>query len=158
LYAQWSLNEYSIRYELNGGTLDGETDTVEMHCCFGDTITLPEPSRDGYTFDYWKGSRYDAGDKYTVEGDHTFTAQWKKNDDPEPGPEPKPDPDPDPEPKPDPNPEPNPEPGPRPNPNQGNGSGPNSGDNSHILVWMILLTTSAALAGAVVVLRRRKTD
>jgi uncharacterized repeat protein (TIGR02543 family) len=40
-------------------------------------ITLPAPVRDGYTFDYWEGSRYNAGDKYTVTGDHTFTAVWK---------------------------------------------------------------------------------
>lgn len=39
-------------------------------------ITLPEPTRKGYEFDYWKGSKYEAGDTYTVNGNHTFTAQW----------------------------------------------------------------------------------
>ena len=43
----------------------------------GTVITLPAPVRDGYTFDYWEGSRYNAGDKYTVNGDHTFKAVWK---------------------------------------------------------------------------------
>jgi LPXTG-motif cell wall-anchored protein len=45
---------------------------------YGSTITLPKPSRKGYAFDYWKGSRYKAGASYKVEGDHTLTAQWKK--------------------------------------------------------------------------------
>ena len=45
---------------------------------YGSTITLPKPSRKGYAFDYWKGSRYEAGASYKVEGDHTLTAQWKK--------------------------------------------------------------------------------
>ena len=46
----------------------------------GDTITLPSALvREGYTFLYWKGSKYDPGDSYTVDGDHTFTAMWEKN-------------------------------------------------------------------------------
>jgi hypothetical protein len=44
----------------------------------GTTIILPEPKREGYAFDYWEGSRYNAGAPYTVNGDHTFKAQWKK--------------------------------------------------------------------------------
>ena len=52
----------------------GSTITAEE----GSTITLPKPSRKGYAFDYWKGSRYEAGASYKVEGDHTLTAQWKK--------------------------------------------------------------------------------
>ena len=43
----------------------------------GTVITLPAPTRDGYIFDYWQGSKYYAGDKYTVNGDHTFKAVWK---------------------------------------------------------------------------------
>ena len=46
----------------------------------GDVISILEaPERDGYTFRYWKGSRYQPGDKYTVCGDHTFTAVWKQD-------------------------------------------------------------------------------
>ncbi|MBP3883945.1 MAG: InlB B-repeat-containing protein [Olsenella sp.] len=37
------------------------------------------PTREGYTFDYWKGSAYQPGDAYTVTEDHTFVAQWKRN-------------------------------------------------------------------------------
>ena len=31
-------------------------------------------------FDYWEGSRNNAGDKYVVNGNHTFTAVWKAAD------------------------------------------------------------------------------
>lgn len=69
----------TISYKLNGGTLDGKTGTVTVQVENGTVITLPSPTREGYTFDYWEGSRYNAGDRYTVNGDRTFTAQWKKN-------------------------------------------------------------------------------
>jgi len=39
--------------------------------------------RSGYDFRYWKGSNYDPGDRYTVTGDHTFVAQWIR-DEPKP--------------------------------------------------------------------------
>ena len=60
--------------------MDGKTGTVTEKIGEGTVITLPKPSRDGYTFDYWEGSKYNAGDKYTVNGDHTFKAVWKAAD------------------------------------------------------------------------------
>lgn len=46
----------------------------------GETIKLPAaPTRDGYTFEFWKGSEYAAGADYKVEGDHAFTAEWARN-------------------------------------------------------------------------------
>ena len=49
-----------------------------MKAKYDEVITIIDaPDRDGYTFTYWKGSSYQPGDKYTVTGDHTFTAQWK---------------------------------------------------------------------------------
>ena len=68
----------AIRFDLGGGTLDGKTGIVTIQAENGTTITLPAPTREGYTFDYWEGSRYNAVDSYTVNGDHTLTAQWKK--------------------------------------------------------------------------------
>ena len=67
---------FLISYVLNGGTLDGKTGIVEIVAGEGEVITLPAPTRSGYVFRYWQGSTYYAGDKYTVEGNHTFTAQW----------------------------------------------------------------------------------
>ncbi|MBP3899008.1 MAG: InlB B-repeat-containing protein [Mogibacterium sp.] len=69
--------QFTITYDLNGGKLNGQTGKVSMKVDEGTVITLPAPTRDGYTFDYWEGSKYNAGDKYTVTGDHTFKAVWK---------------------------------------------------------------------------------
>ena len=69
--------EYTITYVLNGGSLNGRTGTVKEKHREGTVITLPAPVRDGYTFDYWEGSAYKAGDEYMVEEDHEFTAVWK---------------------------------------------------------------------------------
>ncbi|WP_328597030.1 InlB B-repeat-containing protein [Porcincola intestinalis] len=86
LYAKWTkgddvvpITKYTITYVLNGGTLDGMTGTVTVSVEDGATITLPKPTKSGYTFDYWEGSRYEAGASYKVTGDHTFTARWKSN-------------------------------------------------------------------------------
>ena len=73
---------YEIRYKLNGGTYDGSTDDIVEEYPEGTVISIHDaPERDGYTFDYWKGSEYQPGDQYTVTGDHVFEAQWKKADD-----------------------------------------------------------------------------
>ena len=69
----------TLTFDLGGGTIEGKTSlTIEANV--GDVITIPEaPVRDGYTFKYWKGSEYYPGDKYTVEGDHTFAAVWERS-------------------------------------------------------------------------------
>ena len=78
LTAHWKqVTQSTITYDLNGGTWDGKTGIVTQTVDNGTVITLPAPTRDGYTFDYWEGSRYNAGDQYTVNGDHTFKAVWK---------------------------------------------------------------------------------
>lgn len=79
LKANYKGREKKISYDLNGGTLGGKTGVVEVSASYGDNITLPKPSRDGYTFSYWKVSRYKAGASYKVKEDHTFVAQWKKD-------------------------------------------------------------------------------
>ena len=84
----------TLTFDLAGGTLDGKTGTITVTANVGDTIELPgAPSRDGYTFKYWKGSEYEAGAEYTVEGDHEFTAEWEKDTEPAPSePDTKPEP------------------------------------------------------------------
>ena len=54
LYAVWQINTYTITYNLDGGTLQSQNPdsyTVET-----DTITLNNPSKDGYMFLGWTGS------------------------------------------------------------------------------------------------------
>ena len=78
LYAQWeAIPKYTISYDLDGGTLDKKTGTVKFKYEKGTVIKLPKPEKKGYKFSYWEGSKYDAGAKYSVKGDHTFKAVWK---------------------------------------------------------------------------------
>ena len=80
LYAKWNSIPRRITYDLNGGTLDGQTGKIVVEANEGDVIkVMNAPSRDGYEFKYWKGSKYYPGDSYTVEEDHTLTAIWKKD-------------------------------------------------------------------------------
>ena len=78
-----ALIPYDLTFDLAGGTMEGQTGTVIVTAAYGDVITMPLPTREGYTFLYWQGSQYDAGAQYTVEGNHTFTAVWQAN----PGPQ-----------------------------------------------------------------------
>jgi len=80
LYANWVANVYTLTFNPNGGTWeDGSADDLEIDASYDSVITIPDaPEREGYVFQYWKGSEYDPGDEYLVEGDHTFTAVWEK--------------------------------------------------------------------------------
>ena len=76
--------EATLTFDLGEGVLDGKTGKVVINCNVGEEIEIiGAPSREGYTFTYWKGSEYYPGQKYTVTGDHTFVAQWKKDSVPE---------------------------------------------------------------------------
>ena len=68
-----------LTFDLNGGTLNGQTGKITMKGKYGDTINLPgAPTKEGYTFKCWKGSEYAAGAEYTVDGPHDFTAEWEE--------------------------------------------------------------------------------
>ena len=71
----------TITLDLGKGELDGQTGTIEIPAHYGDIIYLPTgtPTLAGHTFVNWKGSEYNPGDEYTVTGDHTLTAVYKKN-------------------------------------------------------------------------------
>ena len=80
--AKWTVIDYSIDYNLNGGAVDGENPvkyTVE------DAVTLINPTREGYTFIGWTGTDLD-GMTMTVTiskgsiGDRSYTANWKANE------------------------------------------------------------------------------
>ena len=71
---------FTITYDPNGGSFDGSTSALKETYKKGTVISIHEaPVREGYTFKYWKGSEYRPGDRYTVTGDHTFTACWEEN-------------------------------------------------------------------------------
>ncbi len=72
------LRSYDLTFDLGGGTLDGKTGTITISCKYGSTINLPKaPTKDGNVFKCWKGSEYEAGAEYKVEGAHAFTAVWE---------------------------------------------------------------------------------
>ncbi|MBQ9179865.1 MAG: InlB B-repeat-containing protein [Firmicutes bacterium] len=75
------LTEYTITYDLNGGEYNNSKDHIKEIHPSGATIKIhAAPTREGYTFLYWKGSAFQPGDDYIVNGDHTFTAQWMKDE------------------------------------------------------------------------------
>ncbi|MBR4462926.1 MAG: carbohydrate-binding domain-containing protein [Erysipelotrichaceae bacterium] len=71
---------FTLTFDLDGGTYQGKS-TYTLECEEGTVIEMPEPSKDGYTFAYWQGSKYYAGDSYTVTGNHEFKAIWNKKPD-----------------------------------------------------------------------------
>ncbi len=79
LYAKWSLTNYSITYNLNGGSFDSPSTsnfTIES-----DQIKLDRPKRNGYTFKGWYSSSNFSGNSVSSidngsYGNKTFWAQW----------------------------------------------------------------------------------
>ena len=70
-----------VTFDANGGEWDNDEKIRIVDANKGDIIKILEaPKRDGYTFKYWKGSKYYPGDSYTVVGPHTFTAIWEKTE------------------------------------------------------------------------------
>lgn len=72
-----SHNKVCITFDFNGGVIGADcgpkTITVEK----GALITLLEaPYKQGHTFLYWDESRYQPGNTYKVEANHTFTAVY----------------------------------------------------------------------------------
>ena len=79
LYAQWTPHNYSITYNLDGGT--NASNNPATYTFFSDNITLAEPTRLGYTFDGWtyEGQTVPTKDVTIAHGSHddkTFTAHW----------------------------------------------------------------------------------
>lgn len=75
--AYWKADEYTVTYALDGGTPDYPAETVE----YGEQAVLPAaPEKAGCEFAGWLSSQtnmvYNAGAKYTVTDNVTFTAQW----------------------------------------------------------------------------------
>ena len=81
LYAQWTRDNYTITYNLNGGSISGQTTNYNVE---SNAITLPTPTRTGYTFTGWTGSNgTTAQTTVTIPkgstGNKTYTANWKIN-------------------------------------------------------------------------------
>ncbi|MBD8961962.1 MAG: hypothetical protein EGR81_06900, partial [Ruminococcaceae bacterium] len=88
LWSQWDVNSYTITFAPNGGSVTPTSKTFTIN----DSISLPTPTRTGYTFSGWKVtekadvSNWTLNDVYTGTsipagkyGNVTVTAQWTVN-------------------------------------------------------------------------------
>ena len=82
LTAQWTVNQYTITYDLAGGTVKGNPDTYTIETV---AFTLKNPTKSGYTFTGWSGTGLDGENNMTVTipkgstGNRTYKAHWRYN-------------------------------------------------------------------------------
>ena len=81
-WAKWEINQYTIAYDLAGGTAEGNPDTYTVET---GAFTLKNPTKSGYTFTGWSGTGLDGENNMTVTiptgstGNRTYTAHWRYN-------------------------------------------------------------------------------
>ena len=82
LTAQWTVNQYTITYNLAGGTAEGNPSTYTIET---KAFTLKNPTKSGYTFTGWSGTGLDGENNMTVTiptgstGNRIYTAHWRYN-------------------------------------------------------------------------------
>ncbi len=87
LYAQWTINQYTISFDKNGGTGTNPSDVTRN---YQSNITLPDDSglsKTGYSFAGWNtmadgtGTNYSASSTYNINhaSNKTLYAKWKIN-------------------------------------------------------------------------------
>jgi uncharacterized repeat protein (TIGR02543 family) len=80
LYAQWTINKYTLTFDAQGGNAAGAIEAV-----YNAVVSLPQSTRTGYTFNGWNtlkdgsGITYSATMQYTKDSDVTLYAQWTVN-------------------------------------------------------------------------------
>ena len=81
-WAKWEINQYTIAYDLAGGTAEGNPDTYTIET---GAFTLKNPTKSGYTFIGWSGTGLDGENNMTVTiptgstGNRTYAAHWRYN-------------------------------------------------------------------------------
>ena len=79
VYAKWKPINYSITYNLNGGSVSGNPTTYNVETA---TFTLKNPTKTGYDFKGWTGTGL-SGKTMTVtipkgsHGNRSYTANWE---------------------------------------------------------------------------------
>jgi len=77
--AQWKVVNYSITYDLDGGTVEGNPNSYTVESDF----TLKNPTKEGYTFAGWSGTGFSGTEKaVTIKnatGNREYTANWTAN-------------------------------------------------------------------------------
>ena len=82
LYAKWDVVNYTISYELDGGSVASENPT--SYNIESAAITLNNPTKDGYTFAGWTGTDLGAATTSVTiahgsTGNRSYTATWTEN-------------------------------------------------------------------------------
>lgn len=79
LYAKWEPNQYTLTYDVNGGTVS----QMSKEITFDQRYVLDVPNRKGYSFDGWymgdaqiTDSNGNSLEAYRVSGNITATAHW----------------------------------------------------------------------------------
>ena len=81
LYAHWTANTYTVKFDANEGTVTPAEKTVTYGSHYRE---LPTPTREGYTFAGWfteqnGGTKVMADTKVTTAKNHTLYAYWMQN-------------------------------------------------------------------------------
>ena len=82
LTAQWTVHQYTITYDLAGGTAEGNPNTYTIET---KAFTLKKPTKSGYTFTGWSGTGLNGENNMTVTiptgstGNRAYTAHWRYN-------------------------------------------------------------------------------
>ena len=77
--ANWAPTNYTITYNLNGGSISGQKTSYNVETA---DFTLPTPSKTGYTFTGWTGSNGSTAQTAVKiakgsTGNKSYTANWK---------------------------------------------------------------------------------
>ncbi|MBE5757228.1 MAG: hypothetical protein E7342_05470 [Clostridiales bacterium] len=74
LMAKWSPKQFTVTFDVNGGTIDNPTMMVE----YGNSYNIPTPTKVGYDFDGWfNGNELFNFKNIQILEDITLVAKWK---------------------------------------------------------------------------------
>lgn len=79
LYAVWKPAELTVKFDLDGGTVNGAEQAPDQTVTYGEAYgELPVPEKEGYTFDGWvySGAVITPDTTVTMTGEHVLTARW----------------------------------------------------------------------------------
>lgn len=79
LYAVWTPAEITVKFDLDGGNVDGAVQVDDIKVVFGENYgSLPTPVKDGYRFDGWvySGNIISNDTIVSTSGEHILTARW----------------------------------------------------------------------------------
>lgn len=79
LYAVWTPAQVTVKFDLDGGNVDGKTQVDDKTVTYGEPYgELPVPEKEGCQFDGWvySGEIINTDTVVTMTGEHVLTARW----------------------------------------------------------------------------------